>query len=130
MWGFVAIGGNSSDTAVRIGRVGEWEAELRQLCEKNHELPLTILRPFPKYNRITRFAPVEKSPPPAEQFRSLGLIYQLVSEFLAPIVIGLFVDWLAGSAPWFTIVGVLLGVFIGGIRVYRIAGKIGNKGTK
>ena len=69
---------------------------------------------------------MDRPPPPAEQFRSLGLIYQLVSEFLAPIVLGLLVDWLAETAPWATIIGVLIGVLIGGTRIYRIAGRIGN----
>jgi hypothetical protein len=41
-------------------------------------------------------------PHPSEQFRSLGKIYQLVSEFLAPIIVGLVVDWLAaaGQSWW------------------------------
>ena len=50
----------------------------------------------------------------------------MVSEFVAPILLGLLVDWLADSAPWGTVVGVLVGVLIGGWRVGRLASKIGN----
>jgi F0F1-type ATP synthase assembly protein I len=69
---------------------------------------------------------MEPSPHPAEQFRSLGRIYQLVGEFVTPIVVGLGVDLFAGTAPWGILVGVLFGMTIGGIRVYRLASKIGN----
>ena len=66
------------------------------------------------------------SPHPSEQFRSLGRIYQLVGEFVAPVVVGLLVDWLAHTAPWGTLVGVLLGMLVGGFRLYRLSTQIGN----
>ena len=66
-----------------------------------------------------------RSPHPAEQFRSLGRIYQLVGEFVAPIVVGLVVDWLAKTAPWGTAIGVLIGLVIGGMRVAQLAAQIG-----
>lgn len=61
-----------------------------------------------------------ESPHPAEQFKSLGRIYQLVSEFVAPIVLGLLFDWQLKTAPWGTIVGVLLGMAVGGFGVARL----------
>ena len=66
-------------------------------------------------------------PHPAEQFRSLGVIYQLVGEFVAPIVVGLVVDWLAGTGPWGTIVGALLGMAVAGWHVVRLSQRIGNR---
>jgi hypothetical protein len=111
--------------AGELGGLASRERYLEKHCEKNHELPLTFLRPFPEYTRITSSVSVDKPSPPAEQFRSLGLVYQLVSEFLAPIILGLVIDWQAGTAPWFTVIGVLLGMLIGGFRIYRIAGRIG-----
>ncbi len=62
---------------------------------------------------------------PAEQFRALGRIYQLVGEFVAPIVVGLLVDVFAKTAPWGTVIGVLLGLLVGGRRVMQLAAKIG-----
>jgi F0F1-type ATP synthase assembly protein I len=59
-------------------------------------------------------------PPPSEQFRSLGRIYQLVSEFVAPIGLGLVVDWQFGTRPWGTLVGTLVGLLLGGFGVARI----------
>ena len=59
--------------------------------------------------------------PPVEQFRSAARIYQVVSEFVAPIVLGLLVDWGFGTKPWGTAVGVLLGLGVGGLRVAQMA---------
>jgi F0F1-type ATP synthase assembly protein I len=69
-------------------------------------------------------------PHPSEQFRSLGLMYQLVGEFVAPIAVGLVVDWLAKTGPWGTIVGALLGMAVGGWHLLRIASRIGNQPPK
>lgn len=73
---------------------------------------------------------MEQPPHPSEQFRALGRIYQLVGEFVTPIVIGLLVDWLAKTAPWGIIVGVLVGMGVGGMRLYQMASRIGNPGDK
>jgi F0F1-type ATP synthase assembly protein I len=67
------------------------------------------------------------SPHPAEQFRSLGVIYQLVGEFLAPILVGLAVDWLAKTGPWGTVCGVLIGAGVAGWHVVRLSQRIGNR---
>ncbi len=66
-----------------------------------------------------------RPPHPAEQFRALGRIYQLVGEFVAPIVLGLLVDWLAKTAPWGTMIGAVVGLLIGGLRVTQLASQIG-----
>jgi len=60
----------------------------------------------------------------AEQFRSAARIYQLVSEFVAPIVVGLLVDWGFGTKPWATLVGTLAGIALGGFQVSRIVRKM------
>jgi F0F1-type ATP synthase assembly protein I len=57
---------------------------------------------------------------PGDQFRSVARIYQLVSEFVAPIVIGLLVDWQFGTKPWATLVGTIAGLAIGVIRVAQL----------
>lgn len=64
-------------------------------------------------------------PHPSEQFRALGRIYQMVGEFVAPIVGGLVVDLLAKTAPWGIIIGVLVGMTIGGFRLARLASQTG-----
>ena len=71
---------------------------------------------------------MERPPPANPPFRSLGLIYQLVGEFVAPIVVGLAVDLLAKTGPWGTLVGAVLGCLVGGFRVTRLAAKLGNTG--
>jgi F0F1-type ATP synthase assembly protein I len=83
---------------------------------------LTISRRLPKY----AFAedderwPMEEPREKADQFRSAARIYQLVSEFVAPIVFGLLVDWGFGTKPWATLAGTLAGLLIGGIRVAQL----------
>jgi ATP synthase protein I len=66
-----------------------------------------------------------RQPHPSEQFRSVARIYQLTGEFVAPIVVGLLVDYFAKTAPWGIVVGVLCGMLIGGVRVAQLAAKIG-----
>ena len=56
----------------------------------------------------------------ADQFRSASKIYQLVSEFVAPIVLGLLADYLFGTTPWGTILGTICGLVFGGVRVKLI----------
>lgn len=43
-----------------------------------------------------------------------------MSEFVAPIVLGLVVDWQAGTSPWGLLVGVLFGLIVGGLGVARM----------
>lgn len=60
------------------------------------------------------------SPPPAEEYRSIARVYQLISEFVAPIVLGLVVDWQFGAQPWGLLVGTLCGLAMGGWGVMRL----------
>lgn len=55
-----------------------------------------------------------------EHVRSAGKIYQLVSEFTAPVVVGLLVDWQFGTVPWGLAIGTLFGFLLGGYRVKAI----------
>jgi F0F1-type ATP synthase assembly protein I len=66
-----------------------------------------------------------RPPHPSEQFRSIGLIYQLVGELVAPIVLGLVIDLFAKTGPWGTILGALVGVGLGAWRIGRMASRIG-----
>ena len=55
-----------------------------------------------------------------DHVRSAGKIYQLVSEFTAPVIVGLLVDWQFGTMPWGLVVGMLFGFLLGGFRVKTI----------
>ena len=55
-----------------------------------------------------------------DEIRSVGMVYVLVSEFVSPIVLGLIVDWQAGTSPWGLLVGVLFGLLVGGFGVARM----------
>jgi F0F1-type ATP synthase assembly protein I len=67
---------------------------------------------------------------PADAFRSAARIYVLVSEFVAPILLGLLMDWGFGTAPWATVIGVLLGLTVGGFRVVQLARKLAESDHK
>jgi F0F1-type ATP synthase assembly protein I len=70
-------------------------------------------------------AKVEERPQqPDQQFRSAARIYQLVSEFVAPIGFGLLIDWGFGTRPWGTLVGVVVGLLVGGLRVAQMARRL------
>jgi F0F1-type ATP synthase assembly protein I len=64
---------------------------------------------------------------PTEHFRSLALVYQLVSEFVVPILIGILVDWQYRTTPWGIVVVTLVALLIGGWRVARIARQMGEQ---
>lgn len=59
-------------------------------------------------------------PQSGDEIRSVGMIYVLVSEFVAPIVLGLIVDWQAGTRPWGLVVGVAVGLLFGAFGVKRL----------
>ena len=60
----------------------------------------------------------------AEAARSYSQIYQLVSEFVIPIGLGIAVDWQFGTKPWGTIVGTVCGVLLGSLRIRLILKKL------
>jgi len=56
----------------------------------------------------------------ADEYRSIARVYQLVSEFIAPILLGFLVDWQAGTLPWGLVVGTFAGLGFGGLGVMRL----------
>lgn len=60
----------------------------------------------------------------AETARSYSQIYQLVSEFVIPIGLGIAVDWQFGTMPWGTILGTVCGVLLGSFRIRLILKKL------
>jgi F0F1-type ATP synthase assembly protein I len=57
---------------------------------------------------------------PAAQLRYAAVVFQVVTEMAAPVVLGLFIDWAAGTMPWLTIGGVLAGFALGVRSILRI----------
>lgn len=53
-----------------------------------------------------------------QQRRLMSVAYSASSVLTGPVLVGLLVDWLAGTMPWLTIVGVFLGM--GGLFVLLI----------
>ena len=68
--------------------------------------------------------------PPADEFRNAARIYQVVSEFVAPMLVGLLIDWWFQTMPWATLVGVVAGLAVGGMRVAQIVRKLGEMDQK
>jgi F0F1-type ATP synthase assembly protein I len=60
----------------------------------------------------------------AETARSYSQIYQLVSEFVIPIGLGIAVDWHFGTLPWGSILGTVCGVLLGSFRIRLILKKL------
>jgi F0F1-type ATP synthase assembly protein I len=50
------------------------------------------------------------APDPKQQRRMVALAYSASSTLTGPALLGLLIDWLAGTLPWFTVGGVLLGM--------------------
>ena len=48
--------------------------------------------------------------PDPEQRRLLAVAYSASSALTGPVLLGLLIDWLAGTMPWFTVGGVLVGM--------------------
>ena len=87
--------------------------------------PLTTIQPYARNDARRTVATYPPRPSgPAEQFRSAAVITQLVSEFVAPIAIGLIADWQLGWLPWGTAIGTVLGLLLGGFRVKAILKKL------
>ena len=86
-------------------------------CEIFHEKGIDVVPDTSTMPALRRDNPMASTP---QEFRSIGLIYTLVSEFVAPIVLGLIVDWQAGTSPWGLLVGVIFGLTLGGMGVKRL----------
>jgi F0F1-type ATP synthase assembly protein I len=50
-----------------------------------------------------------KAPDP-QQRRLLAVAYSASSTLTGPALLGLLIDWIAGTLPWCTVAGVLLGM--------------------
>ena len=48
--------------------------------------------------------------PDPRQRRSLAMAYSASSTLTGPVLLGLLIDWLAGTMPWFMVGGVLVGM--------------------
>ena len=48
--------------------------------------------------------------PDPEQRRLLAVAYSASSTLTGPVLLGLLIDWLAGTMPWVTVGGVLVGM--------------------
>ncbi|HEX3149698.1 MAG TPA: hypothetical protein VHR66_16605 [Gemmataceae bacterium] len=48
--------------------------------------------------------------PDPQQRRMLALAYSASSTLTGPAILGLLIDWAAGTMPWFTVGGVLVGM--------------------
>lgn len=45
-----------------------------------------------------------------QQRRLVALAYSASSTLTGPVLVGLLIDWLAHTMPWFTVAGVLIGM--------------------
>jgi F0F1-type ATP synthase assembly protein I len=78
-------------------------------------------------------APESPRPPAADQPSSLtaaarhldhgGQAFDFFSSAAAGLLLGLGIDWLAGTSPWFTIVGVVAG-FVSGFTKLWVASRV------
>jgi F0F1-type ATP synthase assembly protein I len=50
------------------------------------------------------------APDPKQQRRMVALAYSASSTLTGPALLGLLIDWAAGTLPWFTVGGVLVGM--------------------
>ena len=50
------------------------------------------------------------SAPDPQQRRLLAIAYSASSALTGPAILGLLIDWAAGTMPWFTVGGVLVGM--------------------
>jgi len=60
----------------------------------------------PAWDRIMAAAP----DPNQQQRRMASLAYSASSTLTGPVLLGLLIDWLAHTMPWFTVAGVLVGM--------------------
>jgi F0F1-type ATP synthase assembly protein I len=56
-----------------------------------------------------------------EQGRLLSIAYSASGALTGPVLVGLLIDWLAGTMPWFMVGGVLLGMAALTVQLIRFA---------
>lgn len=59
--------------------------------------------------------------PDPQQRRLLSLAYSASSTLTGPAILGLLIDWAAGTMPWFTVAGVLVGMVALFVLLIRFA---------
>jgi F0F1-type ATP synthase assembly protein I len=64
----------------------------------------------PEPIRPARDRTMTAAPDPQQQRRLLGIAYSASSALTGPVLVGVLIDWLAKSWPWFTVGGVLVGM--------------------
>ncbi len=67
-------------------------------------------------------APVYSSLGPIAQLLQLGFV--MVTPILLGIGLGLWLDGLLGTSPWLVLSGLLLGVVLGGVAVFRVINRV------
>jgi F0F1-type ATP synthase assembly protein I len=50
------------------------------------------------------------APDPKQQRQLLAIAYSASTILTGPVLVGLLIDWLAGTMPWFMVGGVLVGM--------------------
>lgn len=48
--------------------------------------------------------------PDPQHRRMLAMAYSASSTLTGPVLVGLLIDWIAGTMPWFAVAGVLIGM--------------------
>jgi F0F1-type ATP synthase assembly protein I len=61
------------------------------------------------------------APDPRQQRRTIALAYSASSTLTGPVLLGILIDWLAGTVPWFMVGGVLVGMAGLFVVLYRFA---------
>jgi F0F1-type ATP synthase assembly protein I len=63
----------------------------------------------------------DNRPPDAREMRYYLSLAQTGLEMVVPLIVGLVIDYYAGTTPWFAIAGLVLG-FVGGITHLVVMG--------
>ena len=73
----------------------------------------------PTSERPPTHPPGDAVPAPSAMTEPLSDGADFISSVVAGLLLGLAIDWLAGTGPWFTIAGVILGFVSGFLKLWR-----------